>query len=184
MVFVVILGLLKFVEHSPIKLFKTCYYCPIIISLGTGVQDRQDSEQCSEPTKAETSSALLARNPSIGATNLGSAASTTSYTCSRGPGASLKAGLIIMGQSYHVLNCLIHKFWTNFRRPKMTTKPFSNGLKPLCILGRLGAQNVPQEGGFQGSQARPCSPQSVLTRALQSSNIGETLIIIPVMGLT
>ena len=26
----IILGLLKFVKNSPIKPFKTCYYCPII----------------------------------------------------------------------------------------------------------------------------------------------------------
>ena len=31
-VFVVILGLLKFVKNSPIKPCKTCYYCPIMTS--------------------------------------------------------------------------------------------------------------------------------------------------------
>ena len=33
-VLLIILGLLKFVQNSSIKTFKTCYYCPITISPG------------------------------------------------------------------------------------------------------------------------------------------------------
>ena len=61
----------------------------------------------------------------------------------------------------------------------MTSKTVLNGLKPRIFGGGVGAQNVPQEGGFQGSSARPCSPRSMLKRAIQSSNIGVTLVIIP-----
>ena len=46
MVFLVILGLLKFVKNSPIKRFKTFYYCPIIISPAYRPPALQEHHQC------------------------------------------------------------------------------------------------------------------------------------------
>ena len=55
----------------------------------------------------------------------------------------------------------------------MTSKTESNVLK-FQYFWQVWCPNVPQEAGFQGSQARLFSPQSV-----QSSNAGLTLIIGP-----